>query len=542
MTQRDLDERMQEQRVVLQRYVQEAQTLQAQRLEDFMEQAITRALRGESALIASTDDHLASLKADLVELRVSLEEARRDLEAVKVDVKDSAIESSGQLEALVRAVTAQQEEHLQLQAGFDEMRHKVSEGFKGSLTQQLQLKGALERQQAQLSSDRHVESECMRLSLELQELRRDVELQRAELQGAAQKEQQQFALQQQQEQQHRDQLAAARAEQSLSIEAIRGQHDLAVKAMESQSEQQRDLQESQNRLRGQLLEGFADGQAKLAQVQARLEERSQEAWRQADAERIQLRDKWDEQLARFRDNVQSEHADLRSRLSELGEVAQKDFRTLTEVLTHQEQQQKKSQEEAADALKAGLEEAGRRADALSAEQQTQAGLLDDLQSLEELMVRHLGDLKQERQQEAVRYNEEVVELHRRCEELARSQAEHGSRAELLATLDKLGELTTLVLAERRERVRSHEELEEWRQKSFGAVSQAVAEVREAAESVVIGRRALAREARDASAKQMKSLGQIKEVVEAERQERLQGSQAADTRDLQQWFRQLGMAP
>jgi hypothetical protein len=531
MTQRDLDERMQEQRVVLQRYVQEAQTLQAQRLEDFMEQAITRALRGESALIASTDDHLASLKADLVELRVSLEEARRDLEAVKVDVKDSAIESSGQLEALVRAVTAQQEEHLQLQAGFDEMRHKVSEGFKGSLTQQLQLKGALERQQAQLSSDRHVESECMRLSLELQELRRDVELQRAELQGAAQKEQQQFALQQQQEKQHRDQLAAARAEQSLTIEAIRGQHDLAVKAMESQSEQQRDLQESQNRLRGQLLEGFADGQAKLAQVQARLEE-----------ERIQLRDKWDEQLARFRDNVQSEHADLRSRLSELGEVAQKDFRTLTEVLTHQEQQQKKSQEEAADALKAGLEEAGRRADALSAEQQTQAGLLDDLQSLEELMVRHLGDLKQERQQEAVRYNEEVVELHRRCEELARSQAEHGSRAELLATLDKLGELTTLVLAERRERVRSHEELEEWRQKSFGAVSQAVAEVREAAESVVIGRRALAREARDASAKQMKSLGQIKEVVEAERQERLQGSQAADTRDLQQWFRQLGMAP
>ncbi|CAK0828453.1 unnamed protein product [Prorocentrum cordatum] len=33
-----------------------------------------------------------------------------------------------------------------------------------------------------------------------------------------------------------------------------------------------------------------------------------------------------------------------------------------------------------------------------------------------------------------------------------------------------------------------------------------------------------------------------EVVEAERQERLQGNQAADTRDLQQWFRQLGMAP
>ncbi|CAK0825869.1 unnamed protein product, partial [Prorocentrum cordatum] len=73
MTQRDLDERMQEQRVVLQRYVQESQTLQAQRLEDFVEQAITRALRGESALAASTDEHLAGLKADLVELRVALE-------------------------------------------------------------------------------------------------------------------------------------------------------------------------------------------------------------------------------------------------------------------------------------------------------------------------------------------------------------------------------------------------------------------------------------------------------------------------------------
>ena len=78
-----------------------------------------------------------------------------------------------------------------------------------------------------------------------------------------------------------------------------------------------------------------------------------------------------------------------------------------------------------------------------------------------------------------------MEFHRRCEELARSQAEHGSRAELLATLDKLGELTALVLAERRERVRSHEELEEWRQISFGAVPQAVAEVRGAAGAVAV---------------------------------------------------------